>query len=117
MKTIKQAKSKNQIKNTKLFSVLFFLFIVLTSCQQEIYDIEEEGDFLIENSQNKKVNTVKIWFESNPKYNNFQILRYTKRIDWGKAKSFNNGKVNAIEIPLILKDNFKLTPKNSSSIN
>ena len=88
------------------FSTIFLLF----SCSTEQVQTKS--------SQTQSVSNAKIWFENNPEQNNFNLLEFTDKIDWQKAKSFDNTDNTIIEVPIVLKQNISLTAyKSKASTN
>ncbi|WP_264537696.1 hypothetical protein [Flavobacterium sp. N1736] len=77
--------------------LLFCWIMTLYSCENESPATNE----II--SKDKTISKAKEWLENNKP--NLEALEYTQTVDWNNAVLLNNGGEEAVEVPIVLKNN------------
>ena len=85
---------KNCMKKILHYGFIVVLFLFISSCSPE-------------ESIDSTTNEAKKWFTENITSENFEILKYTKEIDWSNAIVTNGEKGQVIEVPFTLQSNLK----------
>ena len=113
-----------KIKNCmKIGLFLLGILFTLTNCEKEepLTSINEQNELVKPefakrtiNNENGLIANAKLWFEQNQNLNDFNILKYTKTIDWEQAFVSNSDidEKYVIEIPITLNDEINVSDDN-----